>query len=200
MEISDTELMLLGLVAEMPRHGYELEQVIVHRAMREWTAIGFSSIYFLLGKLQKRGLIRAYTSRASNRTKAQIPGADSQISDQESEPNTKPRKVFTVSKKGMRILKNQALRSLREISAHYSSLTRGLLQWPFLSREEALAALQDRLEALRSEEDRLSGLQLDQQPLPDYENAMYDFALSQIESEYEWVKRTTEYMETKPWN
>ena len=36
-DLTDSELLVLGLVAEMPRHGYELEQVIA--------VIGFSSIY-----------------------------------------------------------------------------------------------------------------------------------------------------------
>lgn len=57
--LSDAELLALGLVAEMPRHGYELEQVIEERGMREWTQIGFSSIYFVLGKLEKAGLVKA---------------------------------------------------------------------------------------------------------------------------------------------
>jgi DNA-binding PadR family transcriptional regulator len=37
-------LTLLGLLAEKPRHGYELEEVIIARGMRDWTEIGFSSI------------------------------------------------------------------------------------------------------------------------------------------------------------
>jgi DNA-binding PadR family transcriptional regulator len=57
--LTDAELLLLGLVAEMPRHGYELDQVIQQRGMREWTEIGFSSIYFVLGKLEKLGLATA---------------------------------------------------------------------------------------------------------------------------------------------
>ena len=59
MSLTDSELLVLGLVAEMPRHGYELEQIIELRGMREWTQIGFSSIYFVLGKLEKKGLIVA---------------------------------------------------------------------------------------------------------------------------------------------
>ena len=57
--LTDAELLVLGLVAEMPRHGYELEQVIEERGMREWTQIGFSSIYFVLGKLKKMRLVTA---------------------------------------------------------------------------------------------------------------------------------------------
>ena len=52
-DLTDNELLVLGLVAEMPRHGYELEQLIDRRGMREWTQIGFSSIYFVLGKLER---------------------------------------------------------------------------------------------------------------------------------------------------
>ncbi|MEQ9246341.1 MAG: PadR family transcriptional regulator, partial [Nitratireductor sp.] len=59
VNLTDAELLLLGLVAEMPRHGYELEQIIDTRGMREWTQVGFSSIYFVLGKLEKSGLVAA---------------------------------------------------------------------------------------------------------------------------------------------
>ena len=53
--VTEAELMILGLLAERPRHGYEIEEVIEARGMREWTAIGFSSIYYLLNKLEKGG-------------------------------------------------------------------------------------------------------------------------------------------------
>jgi DNA-binding PadR family transcriptional regulator len=36
-DLTDSELLVLSLVAEMPRHGYELEQIIEKRGMREWT-------------------------------------------------------------------------------------------------------------------------------------------------------------------
>ena len=35
----------------------EIEHVIEERGMRDWTEIGFSSIYYLLKKLEKEGLI-----------------------------------------------------------------------------------------------------------------------------------------------
>jgi len=39
-------------VAEQPKHGYQIEQDITTRGMREWTEIGFSSIYYVLNKLE----------------------------------------------------------------------------------------------------------------------------------------------------
>ena len=70
-DLTDAELLLLGLVAEMPRHGYELDQVIEERGMREWTQIGFSSIYFVLGKLQKLGLVTAKKPAGARRHEGQ---------------------------------------------------------------------------------------------------------------------------------
>ncbi|MAC39111.1 MAG: PadR family transcriptional regulator, partial [Oceanicaulis sp.] len=69
VNLTDAELLLLGLVSEMPRHGYELEQVIETRGMREWTQVGFSSIYFVLGKLEKAGLVAAGRPRGAKARK-----------------------------------------------------------------------------------------------------------------------------------
>ena len=50
--MSSAELAILSLIAEKPRHGYEIDEVIEERGMRDWTEIGFSSIYYLLNKLE----------------------------------------------------------------------------------------------------------------------------------------------------
>jgi len=55
--MTNAELAVLGLVVEQPRHGYQIEQLIEQRGMRRWTDIGFSSIYFLLKKLEHGGFI-----------------------------------------------------------------------------------------------------------------------------------------------
>ena len=55
--MTNAELAVLSLLVEKPRHGYEIQQVIEDRGMRDWTEIGFSSIYYVLAKLEKRGLV-----------------------------------------------------------------------------------------------------------------------------------------------
>ena len=45
--MTNAELVVLSLIAEKPRHGYEIEVVIEARGMREWTEVGFSSIYYI---------------------------------------------------------------------------------------------------------------------------------------------------------
>ena len=55
--ITQNECILLGLLSEAPGYGYQIEQKINERGMKEWTEIAFSSIYYLLNKLEKEGLV-----------------------------------------------------------------------------------------------------------------------------------------------
>jgi len=52
--VTDADLVVLGLLAEQPRHGYDLEAVIQQRGIRAWTSLAFSSIYFVLNRLESR--------------------------------------------------------------------------------------------------------------------------------------------------
>src|ERR1700692_2284362 len=52
-------LLLLSLLAERPMHGYEINQQIQARAIRQWANIGFSSIYQVLDTLVKEGFLQA---------------------------------------------------------------------------------------------------------------------------------------------
>ena len=56
--VTDAELAVMSLLAEKPMHGYQIEQIIEERGMREWTNIGFSSIYYILEKLRKIGWLK----------------------------------------------------------------------------------------------------------------------------------------------
>ncbi len=58
-ELNEKEFILLGLIVEEPSHAYAMETKIRDRGMPVWTEIGFSSIYRVLDKLEKRGLIKA---------------------------------------------------------------------------------------------------------------------------------------------
>ena len=176
-ELTDSELLVLGLVAEMPRHGYDLEHVIAERAMREWTQIGFSSIYYLLNKLEKKGLVEAKAPASA-----------------------KAKKIYNMTAAGEEALVNQTLAALSTIRPTYSSLLMGMIHWSVLTRDQALAALQTRKEAVAEELKRLEDIHFDQQPLPDYVDTMFDFSIDQLQAEAAWIIKTLEYMQTKPWN
>lgn len=176
-DLTDSELLVLGLVAEMPRHGYELEQVIEQREMREWTQIGFSSIYFVLGKLEKGGLVTAKQPEKA-----------------------KTKKSYTITDAGRDMLVSQTLAALKTIRPNYSSVLLGMIHWSALSRKQALEALQQREEAIAMELTRLDDIQFKQEPLPDNVDRMFEFSIGQLKSEAEWLAKTLEYMKTKPWN
>lgn len=55
--LSSAEAALLGLLAEKPMHPYQIEQEVRYRDMRSWTELSMSSIYKLLRKLEKEGLV-----------------------------------------------------------------------------------------------------------------------------------------------
>jgi DNA-binding PadR family transcriptional regulator len=175
-EFSDSELLILGLIAEMPRHGYELEGIIEERAMREWTRIGFSSIYYVLGKLEKNGLITA----------AQPVSA-------------KARKRYDLTDKGREVLIDQTIATLKTVEPTYPSLLLGLIHLAALSREQTLDAIKTRKDGVAREIKRIEQIHFQQQPLPDYVDAVFEFSLGQLKTEADWIDRTLEYMETKAW-
>ena len=55
--MTSIETVLVALLYERDLYGYEIEQMIEDRQMRNWTRIGFSSIYNSLNLLEKRGVI-----------------------------------------------------------------------------------------------------------------------------------------------
>ena len=175
--LTDSELLVLGLVAEMPRHGYELEQVIDQRGMREWTQIAFSSIYFVLGKLENKGLIKSAKPASA-----------------------KSKKSFQLTALGKKTLVNQTLHALRSVRPNYSPLLMGMMHWPTLTKSQALDALSARKEAVAQELCRLSDIQFQQQPLPDYMESMFDFSIGQLNAEAEWIAATLDYMQNKLWD
>lgn len=56
-ELSNAESALLGLLSEQPMYPYQIEQEVKYRDMRFWTELSMSSIYKLLTKLEKAGLV-----------------------------------------------------------------------------------------------------------------------------------------------
>lgn len=202
--LTDAELLVLGLVAEMPRHGYELERVIDHRGMREWTQIGFSSIYFVLGKLEKAGLVTAKkASRVRSKPATQTkPGSKTSTASKaktQSPPSPKARKSYALTAAGRKALVAKTLSALKNVRPTYSSVLLGMLHWPVLDRDSALDALHQRGNAVQEELHRLATIQIEQQPLPDYVEALFDFSTGQLKAEAEWIARTLDYMRTKPW-
>ena len=57
-ELTTPDLVLLSLLAERPMHGYEANQELERRQVRDWASISRPQVYYSLEKLARLGLIR----------------------------------------------------------------------------------------------------------------------------------------------
>ncbi len=83
--LSHKQFVVLGLIAETPSHAYNINQRIEERGMRDWTAIGKSSIYRIMIELENTKLVEYY----------------------EEEVDHRKRKVYTITDYGAKILKEK---------------------------------------------------------------------------------------------
>src|SRR5258708_36440102 len=69
--MTDAELAILSLLSEGPSFDSDLNVAIDERGIRKWTAIGYSSMYYVLAKLERQGLVER-TGDESERRRYQI--------------------------------------------------------------------------------------------------------------------------------
>jgi DNA-binding PadR family transcriptional regulator len=175
--LTNAELAVLSLLSEKPRHGYDIETQIEDRGMRDWTDIGFSSIYAILKKLEKKGWVEAEFARSVGQ------GA--------------PRKVYQITAIGREAQFNAVLEALSLPGRPNSSLLLGLANLPIIPKAQALEALGQYRIGL---ETRLGQLLLraeEQQPLPDFVEAMFDYSTAMIATELAWLNEFIQKMETQ---
>src|ERR1700694_3167343 len=55
--LTTPDLVILSLLAERPRHGYEVNAELERRQARDWVAISRPQIYYSLEKLARQGLL-----------------------------------------------------------------------------------------------------------------------------------------------
>ena len=170
-QVTPAELTLLGLLAERPRHGYEIEKTLEERGMRQWTDLAFSSIYYLIKKLEKAALIRAVDTAGP----AQV----------------HPRRVtYTPTSAGLTAAREATHAALATVSPAHPPVLIGLANLPLLTRAEALEALRARAEELARERQRLRADPRARAPAPPFVAAIFDHALTSLAAELDWTSRT----------
>jgi DNA-binding PadR family transcriptional regulator len=175
--MTPAELAVLSLVAETPRHGYEIEQVIEARGMRSWTEIGFSSIYYLLGKLQKRELVERRILPAEGRGPQ--------------------RNVFHITTEGRQVFRQSVIEALAQPQRFSMPLLLGLGNLPAVSSQEGQAALSTHQHALSDQLDLLKTSRENQEPLPYFVAAMFDLSETLMETQIDWLGQFIQILETQ---
>ncbi|NRQ37421.1 PadR family transcriptional regulator [Nonomuraea sp. NN258] len=59
--MSSTRLLVLGVLNEGPRHGYEINQLVTAGALEQWTDVKPGSVYHALAKLEAEGLAETHS-------------------------------------------------------------------------------------------------------------------------------------------
>ena len=164
--LSNAELAVLGLLAERGMHGYEIESVIRERGMRNWTEIGFSSIYRVLGSLEREGLVRSRTEPAPGKGPA--------------------RKVYEALDSGRERYREECLAALGSSVPPCPLFMQGLAALPALGPEAAARALGRYRVSLA---ERLAEIEAkDAADLPFHAAALFSYSKTMILAEDGWVE------------
>lgn len=171
-----TRLAILGLLAQGPMHGYEIQRRIAETRMERWANILSGSIYFALNKMEEEGLVRA---EAEERTGARV------------------RKIYSLTERGRAVLLDlvrEALASPPHSLKSDFALALGLAH--LLPGGEVRAILADNRKRL--EDDRRfweSGLQTKTAPLL---QALLANDLRLIDGDIELLRRLPELLHDAP--
>ena len=159
---SDADIVVLSLLAEQPRHGYDLDRVIEQRGYRQWTSLAFSSIYYLLKRLSERGPLEPDEGSQGRRT------------------------VFRVTEAGRRELRQAAGERVLAPAPPSAGVLPALNAYARLDEPELVAALAQRAEALLERLDELRRLraQVDEE----HALAIFDYEILRQEADLAWTR------------
>ncbi|ATY10010.1 hypothetical protein CU254_05695 [Amycolatopsis sp. AA4] len=164
--LTDAELTVLGLLVEQPRHGYELERVIEERGIRAWTALGFSSIYYVLDKLAKRGLIEATGGPRSGKSRA----------------------TFQATPAGVELCADATREALSALTPIHARVLIAMANSPGLPDTEVRSGLTTRIAALRGQLAEVRATRASQESLPDAAAAIFDYSEAMLTADLTWTE------------
>ena len=159
---SDADIVVLSLLAEQPRHGYDLDRVIEQRGYRQWTSLAFSSVYYLLKRLSERGLLEPDQGSQGRRT------------------------VFQVTEAGRRELRQAAGERVLAPAPPSAGVLPALNAYSRLDDPELVTLLVRRAEALLGRLDELRALraQVDEE----HALAIFDYEILRQEADLAWTR------------
>ena len=151
--------------------GTKLNHFIEKRNVKQWTRLSFSSVYYILNQLEKKGLVKSKTPEQSNDIPSTV-GA--------------PQKLFYVTTKGKHLLKTTTIEYFNRGNLNYQETNLALAAAFVLSEEEFLEVLQIHKKSL---EDRITIVQnrysedrngLSEETVPIHVWGLFNYAFSAL--------------------
>ncbi|HRF95897.1 MAG TPA: PadR family transcriptional regulator [Aggregatilineales bacterium] len=169
--ITDAELTILNLVAEGARYGHEIQDLIEKRGLREWVTIGFSSVHYLLNKLEEQHMLS---------------------SELRSEGRLPARKIYALTEAGHGVLQTAIADRLRQPRAFGTGFELALANLNVLKPAQVYRILSQHRSDLGQ---RLLSIEQSQQrqqkneaiPMPEHIEALYSHSIALMEAELKWI-------------
>ena len=122
------DLVVLGLVFEQDRYGYEIIQEVKKRDFEHWANINPASIYNHLNRLEKSGALSSRTEKVGN---------------------SPERKVYSITEEGRRLLSELVVKAIASPSHADHAIASLAIGFVYCADEQALrGALRSKLAAL----------------------------------------------------
>jgi DNA-binding PadR family transcriptional regulator len=176
--MTDAELAILSIVAEGPIYGYDIQTIITQRALRVWTNIGVSSMYYVLEKLEQQGLIESKGAQH-----VQGPA----------------RRQYRITPAGFGVMQTAVADLLSTPREYASGVELGLANLHVLRSSQIRTALityqQELGSRLAQTRERLRQLESSQPPFN--VDAMFEHRLAMLEAELAWIDSFIERWEAQ---
>ena len=125
------EVIILRLLMSKDMYGYELDRLIEENRIRQWADIGFSSIYNILNKLERKELVTAYHNK---------------------QPGSPERKMYQISRHGKNELRKEVKAMLEHPAKGKDDFGVALVVSDVLAEDEfhgCMSIYRDRLQELK---------------------------------------------------
>jgi DNA-binding PadR family transcriptional regulator len=174
-EPTQAEIAILSLLSEGETHGYALNEAIEYRGFRNWTDIGFSSIYAILNRLEKAKLI---TSRLDPSEKGPA------------------RKRYRLTRKGWSILRKTIKLYISEPEPPRSRVDLGAAYIGLLPHDEAISCLEQYYAKMHERIMQIRKTRDQQRPLPFGAEIIFEHGLIKGQAELKWIKQVLHQIRT----
>jgi len=135
--------------------------------VREWTALGFSSIYYVLNKLESRGLV------CSERPDGQ-----------------KARRTYTLTSAGVAACVEGTRAALERVPPMHAPVLVAMANSPLLPPGQLAESLRRRRSAAAARIDSMRAARAEHEPVEVFVGAIFDHGIAMLQAETGWIENT----------